>query len=82
MYSLGVHWSLIQKNTRLQRLIGAFTNEAYVWGLTTAGVICSSNGHILEKPRQAQYLTHATFVPDSTSQGKSRILSIICIVLN
>jgi hypothetical protein len=33
-------------------------------------MICSSNGQTFEKPRQAQYLTHATFVPDNSSQGK------------
>ena len=32
-------------------------------------MICSSNGQTLEKPRQARYLTHATFVPDTSSQG-------------
>jgi hypothetical protein len=36
-------------------------------------MISSSNGQILEKPRQAQYLTHATFVPDDSSQGKKFI---------
>ncbi len=37
----------------------------YVWALRTDGTICSSNGQIiLEKPRQAQYLTHASFVPN------------------
>ncbi|CAF2713616.1 unnamed protein product [Rotaria sp. Silwood2] len=65
----GVQWKLIQKNTLLQRLIGAFTNENFVWALTADKMICSSNGQILEKPRQAQYLTHATFVPDNSSQG-------------
>jgi hypothetical protein len=40
----------------------------YVWALTTDGIICSSNGQILEKPRQAQYLTHASFVPQINSE--------------
>ncbi|CAF3568334.1 unnamed protein product [Rotaria sordida] len=65
----GIQWKLIEKNTRLQRLIGAFSNENFVWALTTDKMICSSNGQILEKPRQAQYLTHATFVPDNSSEG-------------
>ncbi|CAF3782621.1 unnamed protein product [Rotaria sp. Silwood1] len=65
----GIQWKLIEKNTRLQRLIGAFTNENFVWALTTDKIICTSNGQILENPRQAQYLTHATFVPDNSSLG-------------
>jgi len=40
----------------------------HVWALTTDGIICSSNGQILEKPRQAQYLTHASFVPQINSE--------------
>jgi hypothetical protein len=44
--------------------------QDYVWALTTDRMICSSNGQTFEKPRQAQYLTHATFVPDNSSQGK------------
>ncbi|CAF1171707.1 unnamed protein product [Rotaria magnacalcarata] len=65
----GVQWKLIETNTRLQRLIGAFTTENFVWALTTDKMIRPSNGSILEKPAQAQYLTHASFVPDSCSQG-------------
>jgi hypothetical protein len=40
-----------------------------VWALTTDGMICSSNGQILDKPRQAQYLTHASFVPQMNSES-------------
>jgi hypothetical protein len=50
-------------------LIFVFVSSDHVWALTTSGMICSSNGHVLEKPRQAQYLTHATFVPDTSCQG-------------
>ena len=84
--SLGVKWRVYERQTRLQRLIGAFPNESvysegafhsllpscrvdYVWALNTDRIICSSNGQSLEKPRQAQYLTHASFVPDETSLG-------------
>lgn len=41
-----------------------------VWALTADRMICSSTGQVLEKPARAQYVTQATFVPDSTSQGK------------
>lgn len=87
---IGIHWLLIQKETRLQRLICAFPNEGlyvfislllylifiyidYVWALTTDGIIRSSNGQILEKPRQAQCLTHASFVPNKTSQSTIKL---------
>ncbi|UJR32017.1 hypothetical protein I4U23_019486 [Adineta vaga] len=63
----GIQWKVIKKNTRLQRLIGAFFNEDHVWALNTDRMICTSNGQILEKPRQAQYITHATFVPNNFS---------------
>ncbi len=97
MFILGIQWTLIEKNTRLQRLIGAFSNESlcwvlflliyfyknssldYVWALTTDKMICSSNGQTLEKPRQAQYLTHATFVPDNSSHGKELIICILTL---
>jgi hypothetical protein len=36
-------------------------------------MISSSNGLKLEKPRQAQYLTHATFVPNDSSESKELI---------
>ncbi|CAF0956280.1 unnamed protein product [Adineta steineri] len=65
----GIKWTVIEENTRLQRLIGAFSNENYVWALTTDKMISSSNGQILEKPRQAQYITHATFVPNNSSHN-------------
>lgn len=42
----------------------------YVWTLNSEKLICSSVGHILEKPRQAQYITQATFVPQRRSEGK------------
>jgi hypothetical protein len=51
----------------------------YVWALTTDKMICSSNGQTLEKPRQAQYLTHATFVPDNSSHGKELIICILTL---
>ncbi len=41
----------------------------HVWALTTAGVMSSSNGQTLDKPRQAQYLTHASFVPQINSEN-------------
>jgi hypothetical protein len=43
----------------------------YVWALTTDKMISASNGQILDKPRQAQYITHATFVPNNSSQSKN-----------
>ncbi len=39
----------------------------HVWALTTDGLLCSSNGEKLDKPRPAQYLTHASFVPPTNS---------------
>lgn len=83
----GTQWTIAARNTRLQRLIGAFCDQSssyhlsvfnsfylvlvdYVWALNTDRMICSSDGLVLEKPRQAQYLTHASFVPDVTCQGR------------
>lgn len=53
----------------------------FVWVLTTDKIISASNGQILEKPRQAQYLTHATFVPNNTPQGRKKIYSSIYFYL-
>jgi hypothetical protein len=44
-------------------------------------MICSSNGHVLEKPREAQYLTHATFVPNNSSQGKIQLFDLFLLNL-
>lgn len=41
----------------------------HVWALTTDGIICSTNGQKLDKPRQAQYLTHASFVSQVNSEN-------------
>jgi hypothetical protein len=46
-----------------------FNDLDHVWALTTDGMIRSSNGQILDKPRQAQYLTHASFVPRMNSES-------------
>jgi hypothetical protein len=93
---IGVQWTVIEKGTRLQRLIGAFANEGlrlifrafyfyfsldFVWALTTDRRVTSSNGRVLEKPRQAQFITHATFVPRNSSQGKDYI-SFLRILIN
>ena len=92
---LAIHWSLAQKSTRLQRLIGAFPNESlclfdmlmiveicndldHVWALTTDGMICSSAGQVLDKPRQAQYLTNASFVPQTNSENMLWALDESC----
>ncbi len=42
-------------------------------------MISASNGQILDKPRQAQYITHATFVPNNSSQSKNSFW-FICIL--
>ncbi|CAF1144141.1 unnamed protein product [Adineta ricciae] len=65
----GIQWRLIQKTTRFQRLIGVFSNENHVWALNTDRMICTSNHQTLEKPRQCQYITHATFVPNNFSEN-------------
>lgn len=52
----------------------------HVWALTTDGMISSSTGQILEKPRQAQYLTHASFVPEANSENILWVLDESCSI--
>ena len=66
-----INWRISKRrfSISLFPLIFSFTFPSdHVWALTTKGVITSSTGQILEKPRQAQYLTHASFVPYGHSQ--------------
>lgn len=49
----------------------------YVWALTTDRQISSSDGRELAKPRQVQFLTHATLVPNNSSKSKISQLSIV-----
>lgn len=54
---------------RRNSILVAFYLLDSVWALTAEKMIHSLIGRTLEKPRRAQYLTQATFVPDNSSQS-------------